>query len=204
MKTVIKPKKSYRDHIRRYHPVFSDKKECYVTEFPDDGHFNGLMKIAAPKNNYSCGLEIAKLALRVQGIQFPAETIRRKIGLTNNGTDELKLFGGLREMGVKCEAYVNAPLKLLREKLESGKSIYILSMQHPCTTLNQILKVKVGHYMAACAYDYRYIYFADPAYKDGKVRIAKKHLQYLWYDYVWATDQVMYGYMIEVPVTVKH
>lgn len=67
-------------------------------------------------------------------------------------------------------------------------------------TVHQLKKVRSGHYMAACCYDNKYIYYADSAFPKGKTRIPHQYVDDLAYDVELSTGRLVQGFVIEVPI----
>lgn len=191
------------ESIRKQYPYIV--QNVNQAQFPRAFRDRHIVEMLGAKLDYSCSLENARLALYLQELDGPSDQkIAQAIHLSREGADQWPLYEGLRSLGVKCTAWENKNTTDLVNQLlaPDNRAVYIWSGQQPAySQRNHLLETMAGHYMTACHTDGVYVYFADPGEEKGVTRILTKYLDLLWHDVELSTNRIIYGFMIEVPIT---
>lgn len=189
--------------IQRFRHLFTKNAEQH--NLPKDYPHPELgAMLEGVKTDYTCGIEVVRLALKVQhkyGGQSDAE-IGRAMGLSELGVDQWPMVRGMQSLGVECEGREGMTVGDLEASLAGGGALEILSVQQGIgASKRELIEAEAGHYVVALCLDSRYVYCLDPGLPPGIVRLKREYLPYLWYDVEMTSRRIVYGFGARVPIS---
>ena len=133
--------------------------------------------------NYTCGASALQSVLKYYGDEVGEMDLARELKTTPaDGTNykEIKRYG--EKNGYAVAVHINASLDDLKHVLGSGKPALVLIQAWAEPPVDYKNDWDDGHYVVACGYDSKNIYFMDPATSGNYTHIPIPEFMERWHD----------------------